>query len=316
MGRLTPSVATALQLARILDTQVETLFGDSSQAEEATDAIWAWAPEAEACRFLAAEVNGRQINYPLNGQAHSAHFHDGVWRAGKQTSGKTVGQNPTLTMASCDPASALMEKAYARESGYRLAAFAFNGMEALKLLKQGIVHIAGLHRSNREHPERNAATVRSVLGEGYCLLRATDWDQGIAFVPGRGLASVASVLERSQVWAMREPGSAARDWLDVIYSEMGHPPAGREVHSHRAVAESIRDGWADAGVCVKLSAKTVALAFLSLQQESLDLVFHQALLEDPRIRALIRLFQSSQYRQILAELPGYDSRETGTLSVN
>jgi len=315
-GRLTPSVATALQLARVLEASVETLFDEAAAASSAANAQWSWAPEAEACRFISAEVRGRRIFYPINGQAHAAHLHDGIWKSGDALPASVPGMEQTLVMASCDPASALLEAAYARESGYRLVSFAYNGIASLDLLKEGLVHVAGLHRSNREHPARNLETVRSVPGEGYCLLRGAFWDQGVAFSPGHGLSSVAGVLDKAQVWAMRESGSVARDWLDVICAEMGQAPSGREVSSHRAVAESIRMGWADAGVCVKLSAKEVELPFLALQEEALDFIFHESMLEDPRIQALIRLLQSKSYRRLLSELPGYDSRETGGLHFN
>ncbi|WP_269526873.1 substrate-binding domain-containing protein [Coraliomargarita parva] len=315
-GRLTPSVSTALHLARVLELSVEALFDEAAAASAAANAMWSWAPDSEMCRFIGAEVKGRRIFYPINGQAHAAHLHDGIWKSGEELPASLPGMELTLVMASCDPASALMEAAYARESGYRLVSFAYNGMHSLELLKDGLVHVAGLHRSNREHPARNADTVRTVLGEGYCLLRGAHWDQGLAFAPGHGLSSVASVLDKAQIWAMRESGSVARDWLDVICAEMGQAPSGREVHSHRAVADSIRMGWADAGVCVKLSAKELELSFLSLQEEALDFIFHESMLEDPRIQALIRLLQSKSYRRVLSELPGYDSRETGGLNFN
>jgi molybdate-binding protein/DNA-binding XRE family transcriptional regulator len=315
-GRLSPSVSTALQLARALELSVEALFDESTAGPNIENVAWSWMPESEMCRYVGAEIKGRRIFYPMNGQAHSAHLHDGIWKTGEPLPTAVPGMELTLVMASCDPAAAQMEAAYARESGYRLVSFAFNGMGSLELLKKGLVHVAGLHRSNREHPERNLDTVRSELGKGYCLLRGAHWDQGIAFAPGHGLKSVAGILDKAQVWAMRESGSVARDWLDVIYEEMGQAPSGREVHTHRAVADSIHMGWADAGVCVKLSAKELELSFLSLQEEALDFIFHESLLDDPRIQALIRLLQSKSYRRMLSELPGYDSRETGGLNFN
>jgi molybdate-binding protein/DNA-binding XRE family transcriptional regulator len=315
-GRLTPSVTTALQLSRVLELSIETLFDESASHAQLLESEWSWMPDSEFCRYIGAEVRGRHLFYPMNGQAHSAHLHDGVWRVGENLPASVPGMELTLVLASCDPASALMEVAYARESPYRLVSFAYNGTDALRLMQQGLVHIAGLHRSNRDCPDQNLKIVREALGEGYCLLRGAFWQQGLAFAPGYGLSSVAGVLDRAQTWAMRETGSVARDWLDTISAEMTQAPAGREVHSHRAVADSIRMGWADAGVCVKLSAKELELSFLSLQEEALDFVFHESLLDDPRIQALILLLQSKSYRRTLSELPGYDSRETGDLHYN
>jgi molybdate-binding protein/DNA-binding XRE family transcriptional regulator len=311
-GRLTPSVATALQLAQVLEVSVESLFGRSAEANGRSSA-WSWQPDTVTCRYVGAEVNGRHLYYPLDDRSNAAQLHEGVWHAGEALPAEVPGMEMTLVMASCDPAAALCEAAYAREGDYRMVSFGFNGADALDLLKRGLVHVAGLHRSNSEQPERNLETVRQVLGEGYCLLRATHWDQGLVFAAGRGLSSVSGVLDKAQTWAMRESGSVARDWLDVICAELGQAPQGCEVHSHRSVAESVRIGWADAGVCVKLSAKERDLPFLSLQREALDLVFHQSQLETPRIQTLIRLLQSKSYRRLLSELPGYESHETGEL---
>lgn len=315
-GRLTPSVATALQLSRVLEVSVEVLFDESVSESQLFEAEWSWAPDSEFCRYLGAEVKGRHIFYPVNGQAHAAHLHDGVWHEGESLPSSVNRIKDTLVLASCDPASALMESAYARESGLRLVSFAFNGTDALNLMKQGLVHVAGLHRSNPDRPEQNLHNVREALGEGYCLLRGAFWQQGIAFAPSSGPSSVSGVLSQAEVWAMREAGSVARDWLDMISTDMRHALTGREVYSHRAVADSIQMGWADAGVCVQLSAKELDLSFLSLQEEALDFVFHESLLDDPRIQALIRLLQSKSYRRMLSELPGYDSRETGDLHYN
>jgi molybdate-binding protein len=86
---------------------------------------------------------------------------------------------------------------------------------------------------------------------------------------------------------------------------------GRTVHSHTAVAEAIRGGWAEAGVCVRLAAEEAGLGFLPLRSEALDLCFPAPMQHDARIQALLRLLRSGPYRRIIGELPGYDARNTG-----
>ena len=66
-----------------------------------------------------------------------------------------------LTMACCDPAAGLMAAEYARVAGFRLLVFPRSGSAALELLRQRLVHVAGLHRSTAEHPDRNVETVRT-----------------------------------------------------------------------------------------------------------------------------------------------------------
>jgi putative molybdopterin biosynthesis protein len=86
------------------------------------------------------------------------------------------------------------------------------------------------------------------------------------------------------------------------------------VDGHAAVAEAVRAGWAEAGVCVRFSAAEAGLNFLPVRSETLDLCFSAAFQHDPRIQALVRWLQARACRRLISELPGYDARETGELA--
>jgi molybdate-binding protein len=74
---------------------------------------------------------------------------------------------------------------------------------------------------------------------------------------------------------------------------------------HRGVVEAIRSGWADVGVCLRLASEEGQLAFLPVSEEFYDLCFRREQAADPRIVALAKTIRSSEYRRLLAELPGY-----------
>jgi molybdate-binding protein len=80
---------------------------------------------------------------------------------------------------------------------------------------------------------------------------------------------------------------------------------------HTGVVETIRTGWAQAGVCVRLPAAEAGLDFLVARDEEYDLCFRNDLDHDPRIQALRRVVRSRIFRRSLAELPGYDASTTG-----
>ncbi|MBX6365725.1 MAG: XRE family transcriptional regulator, partial [Gemmatimonadetes bacterium] len=80
------------------------------------------------------------------------------------------------------------------------------------------------------------------------------------------------------------------------------------------VAEAIRSGWAQAGVCVRLAAEEVGLDWLALGREPYDLCFPAALEHDPRIEAVLAVLRSRAFRDLLTELPGYDARHTGEVA--
>ena len=198
-------------------------------------------------------------------------------------------------------------------SGFRMLAFTRGGRAALELVKQGVAHVAAVHRSTADRPDGNAAAVREVLGAGFRLLRCADWQAGLALPADNHARSLTACLGSIRHWAAREPGSAARECLEEL---TGRPFQGkRTLGSHQAVAETVKGGWAEAGVCVRLCAVDAGLNFLPVRAESLDLCFPAAMEYDPRIQALIGLLRGRKHRRLLEELPGYDSRRTGDLSV-
>src|SRR5205823_5366797 len=111
-------------------------------------------------------------------------------------------------------------------------------------------------------------------------------------------------------WVGREPGSGARRCFDEIVASR-RPPR-HIAKSHRAVADAVHSGWADAGVCIRLAAEEAGLAFFSVRDEAYDLCFPASRAEDPRVQALVRILKSPLFRKNLGELPGYDSSETGS----
>ena len=249
--------------------------------------------------------------YPVEATGLNPTPHDGVQRNGVLCESGSAKPESTLVMASCDPAAGLLAAEYARASGYRLLVFPRSGRAALDLLGQRLIHVAGLHYSTEEQPERNAGMVRTHLDEQGVLLRMAKWETGVALAPEDRSSSAEGAAQRPLRWAAREPGSAARECMDELLGL--RPFSGREVNGHSAVAEAVRSGWAEAGVCVRFSAAEAGLNFLPVHTETLDLCFPAAFQDDPRVRALVRLLRARACRRLISELPGYDARETGEL---
>ena len=307
--RLSPSVATALALAAVFECSVEELFGCGGSVLS-RGPEWAWRSGGSSSRYWEAEVGRRRLLYPVEAMGLNPTPHDGVFQNGVLRDRNAAAAN-TLVMASCDPAAGLLAAEYARASGFRLLVFPRGGRAALELLRQKLVHVAGLHYSTAEAPDRNAETVRMQLADGGQLLRLARWESGIALAVGDTSRSVDAVARRTLRWAARESGSAARECLDALLGQRCFE--GREVAGHASVAEAVRTGWAEAGVCVRLSAEEAGLNFLPLRTETLDLCFSSALQADPRIQALVRLLRDRACRRLISELPGYDARETGEI---
>jgi molybdate-binding protein/DNA-binding XRE family transcriptional regulator len=305
--RLVPSVAAALTIARVFGCPVETLFGARSSAAPPPD--WAWASIATPCRYWLAEVRGRVYRYPVESSVAGAFPHDGVFHSGAFFESTRADPASTLVLATCDPAGGLLASEYGRVSGYRMIIVARSSRQSLDLLARGLVHVAGLHFATESASGGNEHAVRETIGRGQSLMRVADWEECLTVSGGARVTSVRQALQADLRWVGRELGSAARQCLDELRPR-ARPPR-RVAFDHRGVAEAVRCGWADAGVCHRFAAEEAGLRVFTVRREHYDLCYPVEAESDPRIAALVRLVRSPQYRQLLADLPGYDARSTG-----
>lgn len=301
--RLVPSVAAALALADALGCTVEQLFRRTSTTLPSE--IWAWEPQAEMAACWRAEVAGKTVLYPAGSTPMLTPLPDGA------SSDSNSLSEETLVMACCDPAAGLLASRFAATTGLRLLVLHRSSRQAVEMLRQGLVHLAGLHLSTQDEPERNTQVVRESLGDGYDMVRVARWQEGIAVSPTEKLRSVTAAKKAKLTWVGREPGSGARQCLDRLLEDRAGPR--RIARNHRSVADAVQSGWADAGVCVQLVSAEAGLDFLAVQEEAYDVCFPAALADDRRIKAFLSVVRSAAYRKLLGALPGYDTSETGNL---
>ena len=308
--RLVPSVAAALSLSTGLNCSVEELFGAPS--DPGAEPVWAWPPPSEPCRYWRAEVGGRSLIYPAETEGLIGIPHDGLFRDGRMGETRWALPHDTLVVASCDPAASLLATEFSRSTGLRVLVLVRSSEKALDLLGQGLVHAAGLHLSTRGKPDQNQKLVLKKLGVGFRLLRVARWEEGIALSPGLGATSVRAVLHSRVRWVGRESGSGARQCLDRLLPS--HRVPLRLARDHRSVAEAVRGGWADAGICLRLVSEEAGVRFLPVEKEIYELCYSAQTEGDPRIRALVHLLRQKAYRELIGGLPGYDVAEMGQVA--
>jgi molybdate-binding protein/DNA-binding XRE family transcriptional regulator len=306
-GRLVPSVAVALRLAAALGESVETVFGGSRKSPFPT---WAWEPNAQDHRCWWASVNDRWLAYPVELTAAGSIPHDRIAPTGE------AGPRPdrTLVIAGCDPMVGLLAHEMAVRHDIRVLPLLRSSSEALELLRRGLVHAAGLHLTDGSGRSTNDTSVKTRVGAGYRLLHQVRWDSGIAVGDARKEQTASAVLRAKVRWVNREEGSAARRALDFLLASRPRPSGYRHVvHDHRSVAAIVSSGWAEAGICVRPAAAEAHVRFIQLHKEAYELCVADSYFGDPRIAALVSTLQSTTYRQLIADVPGCASHETGTV---
>ena len=310
--RLVPSVATALSLAAALECRVDDVFALAKSEPPVED--WAWTPSQDPCRFWQAEISGRHILYPAETDSVGIVKHDGLLSRGTIQRQNAHNAAETLVIASCDPAVGLLVGELAAISPVRLLVLQRSSSEALRLLAAGLVHLAGVHLASSEQSGGNADIIRARLGPGYRLLKMARWEEGLAVSPASGITSVKGALDSrssKQQWVGREVGSGARQCLDELLD--GRPAPKRVARNHAGVAEAIRCGWADIGVCLRLTAEESGLEFWRIRYETYDICYRAEFESDPRFQALLTVSRSPGFRKLLSELPGYEVAHMGEL---
>lgn len=310
-GRIVPSVSAAISLAAAFECRVEELFAVET-AEYSVAPEWAWPPSAEPCPFWQAWVGDRLVLYPFERTSAGILPPDGIARAGRLEPAGRSDPRSTIVIAGCDLAVGLIAAEMADTASIRVLSFVRSSGRALDLLRRDAVHFAGLHLQESGSGTDHQQVVRQLLGPGYTLLRVAAWQEGIVLQAGSGLTSVRQAVNANLRWVGREEGSGARRCLDSILGRRKKPRGyDRVAFDHTAVVETIRTGWAQAGVCVRLAAVSGGLDFLPVRGEDYDLCCRTDMEEDPRTQALLRVLRSRRYRGFLADLPGYDSSATG-----
>lgn len=312
-GRLVPSVAVALRVAAALGEPVEAVFAMAGEPETIQ---WAWPAPAADPRVWQASVGGRRLLFPVELTAAGAIPHDGLARGDSLHLVGSDASTPerTLVVAGCDPLVGFLVRALAAARGIRLLPLLRSSAQALDLLRRGLVHAAGVHYTDARGHGANDDVVRRTLGPGYRLIHQLRWDAGIAVWPQRRERTPRALLRAGVRWVNREEGSAARSVFDALLAARRRPSGYHHVvRDHRAVAATVSSGWAEAGLCVRPAAAEARLGFIPLQQEAYELCVAEAQLDDPRLRALLAVLQSSAYRRWLADVPGCSARDAGDL---
>ncbi|MHB8732091.1 MAG: substrate-binding domain-containing protein [bacterium] len=329
-GRTMPSTALALRLAAALSCRVEDLFEMPDPDEEVT----ALLPEshdevATGTRVQLTTIHGRSVAIPLLGPL-------GATAALPEADGIVCGRrgaavrvrltaprdraSDTVVIAGCDPTTPVVAGHLRRlHSRFGLRWLSAGSLQALRWLRHGAAHVAGMHLQGARVRQTNASAVRRVLrGMDVVVVRFVTWEQGLIVAPHnpRGIHGVADLARRDISIVNRERGSGARALLDAELVRHGLSPGrvtgyAREAFSHMAVAQAVAWNLVDAGIGIRAAAQVHRLTFIPLQREAYDLVIPRPLLTHPPVEALLDTMQRRTVRRDLEAAGDYDTSELG-----
>jgi len=204
-------------------------------------------------------------------------------------------------------------------AGVELVVAQRNSSQALALLKQGAIHVAGTHLRDESSGESNLPAIHRLFArKAVAVVSLAVWEEGLVLAPGnpKSIHSVADFARRDVRIVNREPGAGSRIFLDAQLARLG--VSGRKVRGydrlaggHLPAAWQVRTGDADCCIATRAAARVFGLDFIPLATERYDLAIRRQHLDHPPVQTLLDTLNRASFRRELEGLGGYDTSAAG-----
>jgi putative molybdopterin biosynthesis protein len=331
-GSYVPNTALALKLARALDTRVEDVFALPDElpaadfrAEQAVLLPGSEIPTAgqplQLClvnkRLMASAPSPVQWYFPAsdaivtNKRANRGKTNVHVFRSADEF------QNRIL-IAGCDPGMSVLAR-HVQSAGIELVLAHRNSSQALKLLKEGCIHIAGTHLRDQASGESNIPEIgRMFPKRSVAVISFAVWEEGIVTAKGnpKGIRGIEDFARPDVTIANREKGAGSRILLDSQLKRLrigarsvrGYD---RIAQGHLQAAWHVQSGIADCCIATRAAARAFGLGFIPLVSQRYDLAIRKHHLELTAVQTLFETLSRSSFRRELENLGGYDAKASG-----
>jgi len=333
-GAYVPNTEVALRLARVLESGVEELFTltdglapvpprtENVDVLPGCDRVRAGQP-VQLCRVdkrTIASVPAPAAWYLPVADAviASATVRRKQTRARVRIFGEDEDLGSRVLIAGCDPGVSVLAR-HVQRAGVDLVVAHRNSSQALALLKEKSIHIAGSHLRDEASGESNLAAVRRMFPkDSVAVISFAMWEVGLVVAPGnpKSIRSVADLEGKRVLIVNREPGAGSRMLLDSQLNRIGLDASRvrgyeRIVQGHLAAAWRVATGEADCCIATRAAARLFALEFVPLVSERYDLVVRKPHLSLPAVQLLVDALNRVGFRRELAGLGGYDTSVSG-----
>jgi molybdate-binding protein len=226
-------------------------------------------------------------------------------------------QNRVL-IAGCDPAISVLAR-HVQTTGNELVLAHRNSSQALELLKERYIHVAGTHLRDEASGESNLPDIaRMFPRNSVAVVSFAVWEEGIVTARGnpKAIRGVEDFARPDVTMVNREAGAGSRKLLDARLKRLqiaSSSISGYQVEApgHLPAAWRVQTGEADCCIATRAAARLFGLGFVPLVSERYDLAIRRQHLDLPGIRALLDVLSRSQFRRELDSLGGYDARTAG-----
>ncbi len=294
----------------------------------------------EHIRVILGNVGGKTVAIPLGGGAGvitSIVRANAIIRIPQEVSGLSEGETASaellgppeaisdrlLAIGSHDLTIDLLSSLLREKTGGRIHIASSNvgSLGGLLALKRGTAHFAGSHLLDTATGDYNRSYIGRYLPEmPVALVTLVHRWQGFMVPAGnpKMIEGIRDLARPDILFVNRQGGSGTRILLDYELAKAGIPPervAGytHEEYTHMNGAVAVASGAADTGLGIHTAAKALALDFIPVTKERYDLVIPRAYLADEKIRLLLAVIRSDEFKEKALAMGGYEVHETGNV---
>ena len=186
-------------------------------------------------------------------------------------------------------------------------------------IRNGICHMAGTHLLDPETGEYNLPYIRTHLnGIHVKVIHLVQREQGLMVQRGnpKKIKGLEDLLRKEITFINRQKGSGTRILLDHTLKNFfldsnrirGYE---KEEFTHMAVASTIASGVVDTGLGIFPAAKAMNLDFIPIAKERYDLIIPSIYFEDEKMKKVIEIIRSEEFKKMVFQMGGYDVSRTG-----
>jgi putative molybdopterin biosynthesis protein len=227
-----------------------------------------------------------------------------------------------LASGSNDPILDIL-KTYIRKAYPEFYLFSANtgSTDGLKALNQGYTDIAWSHLFDPQSGAYNIPFLATHLPHLHpVVINLFYRDLGFLVAPRNplGLRGFKDLTKKKVRFVNRQKGSGTRVLLDHHLEKLGILSSAiqgyeNEVYTHFEVGISILAREADVGIATGSAAKLLGLSFLSITQESFDMILTQTTFFERGIQAFMEILNSQDFRSRVEPLGSYDFKNSGKI---
>jgi len=330
-GNYVPNTAVALRLAKTLDVGVEQLFAlqDDSSAPELPSEQVRVLPGSESLQagqpVQLCQVDKHLVASPSSPMPWYLPSGDAIVAEAPRERGKARVQvydpealQSRILIAGCDPGISILAR-HAQAAGVQLVLAHRNSSQALTLLKEGWIHVAGTHLRDDASGESNLPQIgRMFSRNSIAVISFAVWEEGIvtAVSNPKGILQIADFSRKDVRIVNREEGAGSRLLLDTHLKRL--KIAAKNVRGydslaagHLPAAWQVRTGIADCCITTRAAARLFGLGFVPLVSERYDLAIRRDHLNLPSVQTLFDTLSRSSFRRELESTGGYDTSGSG-----